>query len=341
VARERASQALAVTSPRVYAFAPLDPKTYVAHDLHRSERAWTESNCYIDVWVEVLHALDLDPWACLPHVLPVDFEGDQWTFFKPSHDDLSALYGLDVHELNVWRPLVQNAHEQLAGSKIVLSEVDAFFLPDTAGTDYRTQHTKTTIGIQDLDIEERSLGYFHNSSYHRLEGPDFVGLFRLDKAPDPTYMPFFAEFVRIDRRRRLEPQELKSASLTVLRKHLERLPRTNPVTRFAARFGTDMAWMQAEGLPAYHAWAFATLRQLGAAFELAGSYLRWLSRNGEQGLEPAATSFDAISGAAKTLVLKTARSVNTKKPFDPSAILGDAARAWESGTQLLVERYRA
>ena len=72
-----------------------------------AERAWAESNCYIDVWIEVLHALGLEPFAFLPHVLPVDFEGDQWTFFKPSHDDLFALYGLDVQELNVWRPLVR------------------------------------------------------------------------------------------------------------------------------------------------------------------------------------------------------------------------------------------
>ena len=94
----------------------------------------------------------------VPAVRPrVDFDGDQWTFFKPSHDDLTTLYGIDVQELNVWRPLVENAREQLGGGKLVLSEADAFFLPDTAGTDYRTQHTKTTIGIQELDLEaERS-----------------------------------------------------------------------------------------------------------------------------------------------------------------------------------------
>ena len=332
---------MALSAVSVCAFAPLDPRTYVPHELHSSERAWTESNCYIDVWVEILHALGLDPFACLPHVLPVDFDGDQWTFFKPSHDDLTVLYGLDVQELNVWRPLVQNTREQLAGGKLVLSEVDAFYLPDTAGTDYRAQHTKTTIGIQELDIERRRLGYFHNSAYHRLEGADFVGLFHLESAPDPTYMPFFAEFVRIDRLERLEPQALRSASVGVLRKHLQRLPRKNPVARFSDRFPADLAWMQSEGLAAYHAWAFATLRQLGAAFELGAFYVRWLSRAGETGLEPAATAFDAISGASKTLILKTARAVNTKKPFDATGMLGDAARAWDAGMHLLVERYGA
>ncbi len=269
----------------VSAFAPLDPKSYVPHDLHRSERAWTESNCYIDVWVEAIHALGLDPCACLPHVLPIDFDGDQWTFFKPSHDDLWTLYGLEVHELNVWKPLVEVAREQLAGGKLVLSEVDAYFLPDTAGTDYRKQHTKTTIGMQDLDVEGRVLGYFHNSGYHRLEGADFVQLFRLDAPPDPTYMPFFAEFVRLDRLKRLEPAALLASSLQVLRRHLGRLPQENPIARFGDRFADDVAWMQREGLGAYHAWAFATLRQLGAAFELGAYYTRWLSAHGETGLE--------------------------------------------------------
>src|SRR5258708_4942159 len=242
----------------VSAFALGDPGSYVPHDLHRSERAWTESNCYIDVWVEVLHALDLDPCACLPHVVPVDFDGDQWTFFKPSHDDLWALYGLDVHELNVWKPLVRCTEEQLVAGHVVLSEVDAFYLPDTAGTDYRTQHTKTTIGIQHLDVEGRVLRYFHNSGYYQLEGADFVGLLRIDAPPDPTYMPFFAELVRIDRRRKLEPKALLAESLLVLRKHLARLPRANPVERFADRFGSDLPWIQPGGPPASPAQAFPT-----------------------------------------------------------------------------------
>jgi len=154
-------------------------------------------------------------------------------------------------------------------------------------------------------------------------------------------MPFFAELVRLDRRKHLEPQALRSASLGVLRKHLARVPQTNPVVRFSERFAVDLEWMQREGLAAYHAWAFATLRQLGAAFELGAFYVRWLTTTGETGLDASATAFDAISGAAKALILKTARAVNTKKPLDASGMLGDAARAWDAGMGLLVERYGA
>jgi hypothetical protein len=319
------------------AFAPLDAKTYVPHELHRTERAWVESNCYIDVWIELVHALGLDPYAFLPHVLPVDFEGDQWTFFKPSHDDVFALYGLDVHELNVWRPLIENVREHLAGGKVVLTEVDAFFLPDTAGTDYRRQHTKTTIGIQ--DIGDGTLGYFHNSSYHALDGDDFTSLFRLEMPPDPAYMPFFAEFVRLDRRKLLEGPVLVRESLRVLRKHLAKRPVRNPVARFRERFTDDVVWLQREGLATYHGWAFATLRQLGAAFELAARYVRWLSDRGEPGLAEAEAAFERISSSTKTLVLKTARAVNGKKPIDAVLALGDAESAWDSGMRVLVERY--
>ncbi len=41
----------------VAAIRPIDARAYVPHRLHASARAWTESNCYIDVWIEVLHAL--------------------------------------------------------------------------------------------------------------------------------------------------------------------------------------------------------------------------------------------------------------------------------------------
>ena len=71
----------------------LDPATYRRHALHADDRAWVEKNCYIDICIEVIHALGLDPFAMLPFVFAIDFEGDQWTFFKPPHDELRDLYG--------------------------------------------------------------------------------------------------------------------------------------------------------------------------------------------------------------------------------------------------------
>jgi Domain of unknown function (DUF1839) len=329
-------EALAVT---VAALKPIDAEQYVPHELHRMDRAWDESNCYIDVWIEVLHALGCDPHACLSFVTAIDWEGDQFTFFKPPHEDLTELYGVDIQELTVYKPLVQNACEQLRGGKIVLAEADAFFLPDTAGTDYRSQHTKTTIGIQEIDVDKRSLGYFHNSSYHTLRDTDFVGLFRLDAPPDPSFMPFFAEFVRTARVQRLEPRELVARSAMLLRKHLARRPSDNPITRFSAQFRQDVERLREEGLPAYHIYAFATIRQLGAAFEFAAFYLRWLSRHGETGLEDATADFATISDTSKSLILKTARAVGGKKAVDLTPMLGEIEARWASGIESLARHY--
>ena len=66
-----------------------------------------------DLWIELLHALGLDPVAALPFTLAIDFEGDQWTFFKFPLADLYDLYGLDVQELAIWRPLVDHVEEQV------------------------------------------------------------------------------------------------------------------------------------------------------------------------------------------------------------------------------------
>lgn len=336
MARSRQEAALAVS---VAAIRSIDPHSYVAHELHRCERAWTESNCYIDVWLEILHALELEPLACAAFTLASDFEGDQWTFFKPPHSELSMLYGIEVHELTVWRPLIDHAVEQLGQRKVVLTEVDAFFLPDAVGTDYRQQHTKTTIAIQEIDVEARRLGYFHNAGYYSLEGEDFADVFRLDRATEPTFLPLYAEFVRLERVKRLPAPSLVTLSTELLGVHLRRRPVENPLVRFAARFPSDVEWLKLEGLPRFHAYAFASLRQLGAAFELAGAYLRWLERSGVKNLGAAASDCDIISSTAKALILKVARVVNAKRAADFSDMLRMMEEAYDRVMHALVPRF--
>jgi hypothetical protein len=108
------------------AFVPgLDPVSYGRHALHRAPCDWLEKNCYVDLWIELLHALRLDPNAMLAGAMAVDFEDDQWTFFKPAHTDLWELYGLDVQELTVWRPLLQHAVTHLDAGKAIITEADS------------------------------------------------------------------------------------------------------------------------------------------------------------------------------------------------------------------------
>ena len=69
-------------------FPALDPQTYTRHRLHTQEREWAETNCYVDLWVELLPALGHPVEAALPFTVLQDFEGDQFTFFKFPLEDL-------------------------------------------------------------------------------------------------------------------------------------------------------------------------------------------------------------------------------------------------------------
>ena len=317
--------------PRINALPQLDANNYSRSVLHSESCAWLEKNCYVDIWIEVLHALGVEPRAILPFTVAIDFEGDQWTFFKPPHDELRDLYGVDVQELNVWRPLIEHATEHLSAGRLISTEADAFWLPDTSGTDYRRQHTKSTIVLADIDVERQKLGYFHNAGYFMLEDEDFVQTFRVGFPPDPTFMPLFAETVRFDRRVVRAPAELVSMSRALWQRHLARVPAANPVLRFRERFERDLPVMHERGLGFYHAWAFATTRQLGAAFELAGSNLNWMREHGQPGLDDTISAFDLISSTSKSFILKGARTVNSRKPFDGAAMFGELAAAWERG----------
>jgi len=319
---------------------PLKAAGYPVHPLHREDNAWVQKNCYADIWIEVLHALGLQPEAMLAFTVALGFEGDQWTFYKPPHRDLTDLYDIEVEELNVWRGnILDHAQHHLAEGKLVITEADAWWMPDTAGTDYHEQHTKSTIVINALDVAQRRLGYFHNAGYYELEGDDFTHLFRLGYPQDAGYMPFFAEFVRVDRRRVRPMPELIAQSLQLLRRHLARRPGANPVRRFAERYPHDVAWLQQEGLPFYHRYAFATMRQLGSNFELAATYMAWLSASGETGLAPAEAAFQEISAGSKALLLKTARAVNTGRAPVCQELLDDMSAAWDTAIACLQQKY--
>jgi hypothetical protein len=318
----------------------LDPAAYTRHRLHQDDRAWPESNCYVDLWVELLHTAGTEPLAGLPFTLGVDVEGDQWTFFKFPLADLDALYGVDVFELNVWRPLMTHVAEQLTLGRPAIVEVDAFHLPDTAGTSYRAEHVKTSIGIQAMDPDARRLGYFHNAGYYELTGEDFVGVLRLEgHLTDPEYLPPYVEVAKLGVRPARAGRALHEASLALLRSHLARRPTVNPFRRYAARFPADVETLTGQPLPRFHGYAFATLRQCGAAFELAGTYLRWLETGGEGELEPVARACDQIATTAKTLQFKTARAVSAHRPFDSRPMLDTMATAWDETMAALTTRY--
>ena len=315
----------------------LDAATYRPHPLHSMERAWPETNCYVDLWIEVLHGLGYEPMAMLGFALGIDFEGDQFTFFKPPLSDLKTLYGVEVEELNIWRSLVHHTAEQVGRGRMPIIEVDAFYLPDTKGLSYRTegQHPKTSIGVQDIDVAKRTLGYFHNGGYFALDGDDFAGVFHLELAPGEVWLPPYVERVKFGPGKGLTGGALLEASKALTRMHLRGRPAKNPVREFIPRFAKDLPWLRDEAAEQFHPYAFATLRQLGAAFELAASYLRWLDPT----LEAAALPFEVISTTCKAMLFKLARTVMNKKPFDAQPMLEALATGWDTGMAVLDERF--
>ncbi len=139
--------------------AGLDPASYLPHRLHDAERHWPQSNCYVDLLIEVMHAAGHEPVAALGFTVGQDFEGDQFTFFKFPTADLNRLAGLDIQELAIFDRLEGHALTQIERGRLPLVEVDAFYLPDTGGISYRSHHSKTTVGINALDPAARRMAY--------------------------------------------------------------------------------------------------------------------------------------------------------------------------------------
>ncbi|MCU1487505.1 MAG: hypothetical protein JWN67_4251 [Actinomycetia bacterium] len=314
----------------------LDAATYEAHPLHTHERTWTETNCYVDLWIEVLHALGLDPLAGAAFTLSTDFEGDQWTFFKYPPEDLRRLYGIDVSEMNAWRPLAHHVVEQLGLGRLLTIEADAWYLPDTAGVSYGIGHTKTTIVPESIDVAGRRLGYFHNAGYFELEGDDFDGTLRVGAGPE--VLPPYVEVVRLERLRRGD--DLLPDVLALTADHLARRPSDNPMVRFKKRLEEDLPWLAAEGVEAFHQYAFGTCRQSGATAELAASFVDWLGARGEAGLAPVAERFRSLSDAVKSLQFGLARAARGRD-VDLDTPLGTMARDWDEALGALAARYGA
>ena len=102
-----------------------DLEGHSAHPLHvDSSNDWIDSNCYVDLWIELLNGPSLDPSPALVCALDVDFEGDQWTFFKPAAEDLRALCGMEIIELPVYRPLAVHCRLQVRLDRLPQLEDD-------------------------------------------------------------------------------------------------------------------------------------------------------------------------------------------------------------------------
>lgn len=309
----------------------LEPATYRHHWLHGPERAYVEANCSTDIWIELLHAAGFEPLAAMGMTLKVDFEGDQWTFFKPLAEDLALLFGIETHEAQPYRPIPVQLVEQISEGRTLIVEVDSWYLPDGQGTSYQRDHVKTSIGVEMIDPRAERLYYFHATGLHELSGEDYLGIFRLGREFSPDVLPPYVDLVRFDAGRPLQGDELKAAARSLLHRHLEARPVRNPFFAFGEQLERELPRLLAGDLAAYHAYAFATVRMLGAAFELAGSHVDWLL--GKPG-QPATAALTRIVEDSKALSFKLAR----RRPFDPSELIQGLASAWEEAMNRLDEQ---
>jgi hypothetical protein len=302
----------------------LDPAAYEPHALHSTDRVYPETNCYTDVLIELVHARGGEPLAMMGGALGVDFEGDQWTFFKPRPEDLVRLYGLDIHEMQPYRPLPDQIAEQIEAGRTISVELDSWYLPDTAATSYRSAHVKSSVVAEAIDREAELLRYFHGAGYHELSGEDYRGVFRLGRPFSDDVLPPYAELVRFDAGPALEGEELRGAAGELLSGTLARRPPSNPFERFGEQLERDLPRLLEGDAAAYHDFAFATVRMVGSAFEAGGSHVVWLL--GDAGA-PAATAIAEIVESCKALSFKLAR----RKPFDPAERIDALAGSWERG----------
>lgn len=328
--------ALGVNNSMASTLLPLTADTYRVHELHATELVWSETNCYVDVWIEVLSALGLDPLVAAAFTVATDFEGDQWTFFKYPPEDLRRAYGIDVHEMNPWRSVIDHVEEQLAMGRLLTVEADSWYLPDTAGVSYRLDHVKSTIVANDVDREHRRLGYFHNAGYYELSGEDFDGVFRLTGEWPEAVLPPYVEIVRLEGLHRLSEAHASALALDLLCEYSLRRPMGNPVDRMGARILADLPLLRAGTAEDFHVYAFGTCRQCGASAQTAAAFCRWLGHRHVSNpgtLAAAAQAWQLLAEQSKSLQFSLARAARGRD-IEIAPLLASMAATWQKAQDL-------
>ena len=306
----------------------LDPATYQPHALHAATREYAETNCYTDVLIEFVASCGHPPEAMLSRTFAIDFEGDQWTFFKPGAEELRTMFGIDIHEMQPYRPLVEHITTQLGLGRTMAIDLDAYYLPDTAATSYRREHQKTSVIVEGIDLAGSRLRYFHNGGLYELGGDDFQLALSPPGAAGNQLLPPYTEVIRLDAGRPLRDRALRSAALDFLDDAMFARPPQNPFDAFGQWLDAQLERIAHPATPdgEFHALAFAAVRMPGAAAELAAAELVWLF-----GARAAAAceALGQIVEHSKALSFLLAR----RRRFPVAAVLQPMAWAWDCATR--------
>jgi hypothetical protein len=302
------------------------------------DREWPRSNAQVDLWISLLSALGHDPVPALSAVLCADFEGDQWTHTRVGASDLWACYGIDVQDLNVWRPLLAHLVEQLHRGNIVLVDVDAFHLPDTVGVRYQREHVKTLIAVTAYDRNAHRLHYLHGANSATLEGDDLDGL--LTAGIGSAQLPPFAQIIKLERMMQRTEAERTTLATALVRLHGTRIPARNPIRAFSDKLREHGAWLAGGDTEQYRKWSYATVQQCGSAFELAADVTGWLAMSGEP-VGDAVPHLQQIAQDAKILHHKLIRVPQSGQMTNVSELTDRMAAAWDAAMAILKPRYGA
>ncbi len=306
------------------------------HPWHQGERVWSTTNSHLDVWIELLHTLDLDPAPLLLPTLCADFEGDQWTLTSIASGDLWACYGIVVEDLLVWRPLLAHVVEQLDRGNAVLVEVDAFHLPDLTGGSYEREHRKTVIAVTGYDRHAHRLRYIHGSVGAEVGGDDLDAL--VTAGIGSAQLPPRTQVVKLDRLVARTDAERAMIGAALARFHCTRLPSRNPVREFGDALRAHGAWLAGGDADHYQRWAFATLQQCGVAFELGADVCSWLAYHGEPVID-AVAPLRLVSQAARALHQRLVRVSQSGRMPDVGHTVDDMAGAWDDAMAVLRPLY--
>ena len=238
----------------------------------------SETNCYVDVWVELLpRTRPSGPGGARLHRAQ-DFEGDQFTFFKFPLGGPAGPVRPRRPGTRDLRPL-ESPYARAAASAAgwCWSRSTAIGCPTRrAGLPKRA--------CEDDDAVDR-----HRSAQpaprllpqHRLSRVAGRGLRRAcfrRLAATGVLFPY-AEFVKRDGARARPAAGLAAASVELLREHLGRRARGEPDRAWRRRLPQHLEPLAERATSSYfHLYAFNLPRQLGANFEMLGSYLRLAGR---------------------------------------------------------------
>ena len=304
-----------------------DPATYRPHLLHAGEpRATTRPTATPTSSSSCCTRAATSRWPRWAPRCAIDFEGDQWTFFKPPPGRPRACSSASTStrcsptgRCPSRSPSSSRVgpHDDRRARRLVPARHRGDELPPRARQDARSSPRRST-------VDGERLRYFHDAGLTSSTGEDYRGVFRLGA----RLLRRRAAALRRARALRRRPaadgrRAARARRASCCARHLARRPATNPFTRFGEHLARDLPGLlegDRERLPRLRVRdrAHGRARRSRSARRTS----TWLL--GDAGA-PAAAALRRIVEGCKVLSFRLAR----RRAFDPEPVIADLAAAWD------------